>query len=949
MAKKTARKNNNAARKNNRLIDETSNRTVFSGQRYRDPIVSNSFNNIADPWHRWYLATESKFKAIWVNFVQKCFEGEFGFYDKADATGRPIHPEILDLLNELDAKAYLHEAALRMLIHGWQVTRPRILRKGDTVVGLDLSRCFSGHEIPVNYMIRANKGHVMSYDAYLENHPELQEKARPLKLNDIVQYRVSYVPRLPMFQHEGGMQHVLEYFGRNEAFHTTLGGWNYGMGYSELMGAFDCIYKILEQSDDNQLRQSIFFKAILNPDWSEEEAKEYIDGWIESYNKRKVFGYWPRLNQNGEIDDKAPDIRALNQGPDAPARTSGGSGGMMSDLNSEWAMLCMVMGYTIRYFTGNPGGAESAAWVDVDQDMRNDIRRFNLISVYLIKPFLKFLQRIKLIDESVDLNKVYIKSTWQIKFETEESIDIGIKAGQIQGQDSDGDNISDNAEESAKKAEEAANQQMGKGGRGPQEDWRGRTGPKEDQVSKAPTRPKDRENQAIDAEIVEHWVEVRENAVYSQGIMWYPVNSASGRITQAALQQATGNNPNRIFVKFVSGLTYMYDDQDAVLGRGLSWEYVFDQIIATGGEALWEYLRAPIALRAPYLNLREADPEGYAEGKYRHPKGQSKTGGGMYPWAGEAHYSQYDDLLQSIVSEIKSLKQNIAAVLPAPEVPEVSPIQALSPYRLGTVVTLNRAQIPSEFIQNDLDYWMDSETKAAREILHCNRANLHKELLEGHNLSRNGRTNTKIQSEDEDNWYIITNGFNKHNPFQYFVDGRIRVEYQCEDDIKRNVGVTVPMGIEHNLIADEVTLPEEQIVGTYTCQSYDEKAGEDVAVIVCNKRKVAEYFERTRQVDWITPRMIAGDPPEISTAYECRVVWNELHKVYVQKDIVLASVSFVQEANCTKPFCTSDLLRFNASIKNCVKQQIKNIAVEHADWKYWQIIGTAFKQCSQKM
>ncbi len=238
-------------------------------------------------------------------------------------------------------------------------------------------------------------------------------------------------------------------------------------------------------------------------------------------------------------------------------------------------------------------------------------------------------------------------------------------------------------------------------------------------------------------------------------------------------------------------------------------------------------------------------------------------------------------------------------------------------------------QLDSSILTPNYQYYFGSITNAAKQ-LGMSKQTIYNRIKKekSHVIRKNYITGAIDPSQSDDEyWVMIANGFSTTNPFKYYVNGRIMVEYQCPDSIKKLVGQEVPMGIYHNKNGSP-KLPKEQIVGTYRVIEYDEERKEDVAVIKVNKEMIKSFFEKRNEEDWITPMFENGELPAISTAYYANVHYdNELRK-YVQSGFEKAfeSVSFVKAPNCTEDYCTSNLIKINQAVKTCISDNILKLS-----------------------
>lgn len=399
------------------------------GSRYRNPIVANHINNISDPMHRWLIANNDKIgKSLTKNYLRRAFQRDIGFFDgpEPEAELIPVNDDILAVLNEMNAYDWFYKAGMNSFVHGWQGTKPEFEKnKKGELLEVDFTKCYGEHEIPPERIYRYTIGEVMQREyeiseGYLD---ENGEPLQPIKLNDIKYYQLSFLPTLPLYrsQKQNNIYQIqYEIIYAQQMFHTTLGTDNYGFGNSVFEGVWDSIIKLAEQSENDHFRQSIFTKAVFNPDWSPEEAQDFMNKYVYAMNNQEIFGTWPIQDADGKVVRDIPDVNMLNHVQDgSPGKSSSGGGVFGINLSSEWANLTLETGYSIRYFTGHPGGALSAASEDTLSDVLNHISRFTSMNKFVIKPFLKMLQALEILPPAnedgsgLNFDKIWIKTWWE--------------------------------------------------------------------------------------------------------------------------------------------------------------------------------------------------------------------------------------------------------------------------------------------------------------------------------------------------------------------------------------------------------------------------------------------------------------------------------------------------------------------------------------------------------
>lgn len=404
-----------------------------SGVRYRNPLAKNFVNDVSNPNHRWYIAQHDKIgRALTKDFLERGLMKDFAFYDGAEteAPRAQINDEVWGVLNAIEATDYIMRAGMRMLVHGWQVTN---IGFDPSINVLDLTEVIGEHEVyganskNTFFFLRATQSDADKQKFLTKQHPEKQ--ITPLKVNDITGFRYAKSPILPLYRYSGHLRKTQITLTRSQMFHTTLGTYEEGYGNSAFASCWDSIIKLIELSENNHFRQSIWAQALVPPDFNPQQIKEYVRNALYALNNRQLFVNKAYKDENGMLNPDIPKLQFQNtvQGQN-PSRTRESGGGPFNELNSEWANLCASTKYSIRYWTGNPGGALAAASEDTMADIKNDIARFNGLVKSLIRPFLKLLQMYNILPQTINFDLLTIKSWWQIELEKQLLASVGQNA-----------------------------------------------------------------------------------------------------------------------------------------------------------------------------------------------------------------------------------------------------------------------------------------------------------------------------------------------------------------------------------------------------------------------------------------------------------------------------------------------------------------------------------------
>lgn len=417
----------------------TLNHGVGLGNRYRNPLDKNQFNDLSDPMHRFYIAYYDKLgRKLTYTFIERALAKDFAFYPSQDMYAEKFEwsDALIAKLYEIGAFEWINEAAPRQLIHGYQITKPELTKKGiPTIVDgksavqyieqWDFSKCYSDHEI--HGLVPNNHGHEMfirASEVDIENvkrRIERGEPIEPVKLNQILGVKINFIPELPLFRGRGNLKQINEKWELGEYLHTTHIAWERGYGHSVFADTWDAIIKLMEKSERDHFRQDLFTVMELNPEWKGNAArsKRFVQNFLYALNNRQVFAYHKYLDMDGKPQD-LPNIKIQNT-VQTTQPTKGQSTGIGALTDSEWSSLTAATGYSISYFMGDPAGAISAANTDKMADLNNDVTRFSNISRFLIKPFLKTISALGILDdlfpEGMDWDRVVIKTWWQVEYE----------------------------------------------------------------------------------------------------------------------------------------------------------------------------------------------------------------------------------------------------------------------------------------------------------------------------------------------------------------------------------------------------------------------------------------------------------------------------------------------------------------------------------------------------
>lgn len=425
-----------------RWFDSTSG----AGDKYRNYLILNGKTDLSNPEHRYVFAKYDPIAStIITRFVEEAFQSDFKIFDgnEIDAKPNPYSDMILTRLKQLKAFDWFVKAGINQCTHGWQVTSLKNVKRDPNtkrVTEVDLSDCFGEHEM-LNYHrttetvrratqqeVEIRRQQIKIYEDYERMDPKISEtvpRPVPLRLNEIIEFRIHFIPQLPLMRGTGTCHAVNMILSkeRGEFFHTWNGNYDLGYGMSWLDALWDPIVKIAAESENNYFRQSLFARVILNPDWKNRKnaADDFIKNATYALNNKQILAYYPYVQTDGIINENVPRLEYMNQvNSGQPVQMNQGS---IGGVSPEWIRICSRSGFTFHFFTGNPGGAESGADADAMKDIQNLFFRFGRLARDLINPFLKLCQSLGIFDDFLkpgfDFDMVFIKSWWQMKFEAQ--------------------------------------------------------------------------------------------------------------------------------------------------------------------------------------------------------------------------------------------------------------------------------------------------------------------------------------------------------------------------------------------------------------------------------------------------------------------------------------------------------------------------------------------------
>jgi hypothetical protein len=794
-----------------------------NSDRYVDRLIQENIHDLNNPVHRERVAYEDPLARMFTwDFQMRAWDDYPKFYASDQQDALEILPEIRAFLMDLEFHKLAVVQAVLKQAHGWQTS----------IVELGVDKTTMQPKL--------------DYTIFSERQCAPQEIKR--KGKNIIGWNMLQIPQLPLNRTPMNADMGQIYIPRNKPniIFDTRGEEqaSWGFGYSRFEHTWDAITKLRMESDADAFRKAIFPIAIYPPDWSPDAIDKFFDK-MSNLSRTTAAAYPAAKDQEGKLYDNIPSLTFMSPSDDVKQTGSGQFGG----LSYEWTRLLAGFKHTMGYVVG--GGAisasQSAAGVDLDDDQLTDIAEWNITNKSFIKKFLQYLVLKGVIPE---LPPGYtVKCAWQWKYDEMMMQQAMMMENQLLS-----DERSAATEEKNKMKENAILIQS-------EDQFSDRINALKDTLSKLITSKMGALQQSSkipDSPSNSTFVtggSKLEPQIYkgdAQGLGWQPVNSQSGNVKAAAWV-----DPETIIVDYKGG-TYEYSDKDgSITGRGVSMKQVFDRILTEGGEAVWEYLRAPLAVRAKDIAGRESDPQGYSEGKYHAPKGPKG------PYTGESHYATYKKTTKSAVPTKMGMpnqkKQNMATIRRHPILQRVNSISAA---------------VKQGFTWEGQEYHSKSK---AYEILN------------------------QILTEKRINSMHWGNSFSTKNPFKY-PDPRAPqgyvIEYQCPEGIKKLVNTSWPIWIDHLGERDE-----SDYVGQYHITGFDEEQGIEIANYDIDWDKVDQWFETNHQSNFTLDAQGQRIIPDTSTEYITNIKYDKDRHLFIQTEFDMAGVALVPRGNCSGPYC----------------------------------------------
>lgn len=343
--------------------------------QYVDPLIHNKYHDVLNPWHREFVATVDPHAAKICTVLPQIF---FCKPLKFFATPDPIfmNQEILQglglWLSATGLQEVLQIAAEQCYIHGWAVIYA--FAAPNTSLGYDFE-IFSECQLKPIDMLRDKRNAIVQY--HIDYTPLIKGR-------DFIRYNLNPV-RFELTPQNPGILHVEYPYA------------NYGFGLAPLIQLWDPLTKLREERHSNSIRKRIYPWVRYPRGYRKEDVDKLMED-LSMWDHANAMAT-PSEPDNTGKDSGLPAMQFMTPAASAPS-LSAGSGSVFGNVSDEWMSLTDYTGFSIRWFVGDPGGAQAGAKVDQNDDDMNEIRWFNVLQNTLIIPFLQLLSSLGILQQA---------------------------------------------------------------------------------------------------------------------------------------------------------------------------------------------------------------------------------------------------------------------------------------------------------------------------------------------------------------------------------------------------------------------------------------------------------------------------------------------------------------------------------------------------------------------
>ena len=326
------------------------------GKNFVDPLVANN-NHEFTPASRDAVSRRDPLANVltW-QYAQRAFESMPKFYASDQLDAPEILPEMRYLLELVGARALLVEAMAQTCIHGWAACQIKTVTEPE--------------QAGVPAMIRITCRVFSEAEAGQED-TQYTEDDRPIIWTVHPERKKlpggrRWLRPTPQFTVDRRTPGVL-YSCRGSEVDTV------GFGYSRLEPVWNSITVLRLVRNADFYRASVRPIVTVPPHWNKAQIASFTKQVAKMDQNTALVIKAATNPTTGEIIPNLPSVAWATPGQEARQPASG----MFTNLHPEWAVLC-GQSYSIRRWTGDPGGAEAGADSDVNEDIKRDIAEFGL-------------------------------------------------------------------------------------------------------------------------------------------------------------------------------------------------------------------------------------------------------------------------------------------------------------------------------------------------------------------------------------------------------------------------------------------------------------------------------------------------------------------------------------------------------------------------------------------
>lgn len=816
-----------------------------AGVRYQDVLVQGEYNDFFDEYSRKETMLDDPVgNRVSMGYLTHILQKRPKFTKDDEVQTEYIMPATRAALKTLNLRPKFITIGVNVIFNGWSLVKwlpqYRINEIKDEVT----------EEVTQKKIMTGLSCKIFGYE---ECHPRNWFRFRkPERVNLIRYYRAIYIPRphgMEASTYTSLMQEKFLLKPNDPTFqHLTRIDRNYGLGYSRIQPIWDAIIKLRERSDSDHFMKSNFMEGRYPATWTATgKAKKWAEK-VRKVTRSKAIAVEAVVDPRTGQDTGLPSIqyRPWGQGSQGqPMDTNAAS----PYLDGEWLRLLVSLGYSQLWATGgNAGAQKEGSEINLTTDDRADIAEF-AVFVPILKDILKRLAELGIMQAvgvpekeiSLLLSKDYEILSW-LTWEFNDKAALQQEQLDREMEMQQGDNQEDRNKFDKSNASIRHNLS----------------------VQTALVHAVRNLESMPETPVMSSWI---KSIAYEPGSLYMTVHDQ----TKRGITTYEYNPPDE---------EAMYQDWVSSDSKGGFW---WDWIEGVYSPA-FKHGQMPAYLKTGFGEDVFGTSEETREFKMEGEEGLIGAGETREPFRIDP--STYTDTTakpaytktpSEPVSEAPAKRDTPREAPRAPYTTPYSPI-----YNKKFKEILNSASTLRRFAK-DISTKNNPQGWSMKQVTPYKISEL---------------VNEVIKESFRTNRISFGNSIKAGHPYNYGGED----EYICPRDYKKNIGKIVPLGIYHNRDNQgNVDLPDWQVIGTHEVLGWDDTLGQEVAKNDYDPDKIAAFFNKINEVNWIQPYLDAGKEPPISGAYSCNIT--KYNNKNYQVNIDLKSMSFVPDANCPWDVC----------------------------------------------